>query len=321
MRVNLSNNLSNSLRRGFNVIGPVTPLPPSVSINERLSLDQFTVSDVTPAPFEEFDVAWAVSARAGNVDIADYQFRLKTHYEVLDHALAAQGTKSMAIHAQTLLSLQAKPIGSGGWNTLGQAISMHLDDATCVFREFPGSTMDDLFTTQVEQNLAATPELRLSRAGVQSTWHTTHVEYRIPMTIVLDNYFNGDLDVVWKVYFDVEYDSNQDCQLDVSIFSAEGANFSWYEDILSLGSSAVIAETIERLMPAIMRCIVRDAERAIAAGLCAYLDVGNFLDDHRLLSVRVLQLVNNNTLQFVLCDRPAVADDGVLAPDGGVVFG
>ncbi len=321
MRVNLSNNVSNSLRRRFNVIGPVTPLPPSVSINERLSLDQFTVSDVTPAPFEEFDVAWVVSARTGNVDIADYHFRLKTHYEVLDHALAARGAKKVAIRAQTLLSLQAKHIGSGSWNTLGQAISMHLDDATCVFREFPGSTLDDLFITQVEQNLAATPELRLSQAGVQSTWHATHVEYKIPMTIVLDNYFNGDLDVVWKVYFDVAYDSNEDCQLDVSIFSAQGANFSWYEDVLSLGSSAVIAETIERLMPAIMRCTAGDAERTIAAGLCAYLDVGDFLDDHRLLSVRVLQLVNNNTLQFVLCNRQAVLDDGVLAPDGGLVFG
>lgn len=74
-------------------------------------------------------------------------------------------------------------------------------------------------------------------------------------------------------------------------------------------------------MPAVMRSIFRDAERAIAAGLCAYLDVGNFLDDHRLLSVRVLPLGNLNTLQFVLCDRPEPADEGLLAPDGGVVIG
>ncbi len=220
-----------------------------------------------------------------------------------------------------MISLQAKPVGSGGWNTLGQTISMQLDDTTGVFREFPGSIMDDLFTTQVEQNLAATPELRLSGAGVQATWHSTHVEYKTPMTIVLNNYLNGDLDVVWKVYFDVEYDSNQECQLDVSIFSTEGANFSWYEDILSLGSSAIIAETNERLMSAIMRCIITDAERAIAAGLCAYLDLGNFLDDHRLLSVQVVPLGNNNTLRFVLCDRPAPAEEGPIAPVGGVVFG
>ncbi|WP_344137013.1 hypothetical protein [Pedococcus bigeumensis] len=291
-----------------------------MSINERLSLDQFTVSDASPAPFEEFQVTWAISAASANVDVADYQFRLRTHYQILDPGLPTQGTVNTAIRARTLLSLQAKHTGSGTWHTLGQAISMGLDESTCTFREFPGALLDELFSTQVEQHLAAAPELWLAGAGVQPSWHTTHVEYKIPITMVLDNYFNGDLDIVWKLHFGVEYDSRQECQLDVSISSAGAANFSWYEDLLSLGSSAIIAGTVERLMPAILRCVVRDAERAIASGLCAYLDVGNFLDEHRLLSVQILPSGNINTLRFVLCEPPVGPAERTLAPKRDVAF-
>ncbi len=321
MRINISNSLSNDLRRGGVIVGPSDP-PPPVDINDRLSLDQFSVSDTRPKPFEEFDVTWAISAR-NNANLADYEFRLKTHYDPMGDSIAPQGTQTFAIHTQTLLSLQAKRIGSGAWRTVGQAIAMQIDDSTCEHREFPGSLFDATIEQQVEAALADVAALRLTGSGIDVDWFTSHIAIKIPLEIVLNNFFNGNLSITLKIYFGVDYDSNQECNLDVTVFSSEDANFHWLEDIASLGHTATIAKTIEKLMPTIMAPIIARTERGILAGLCAYLDLGNYFDDHRLLSVRIVPNGNLNYLDFVFCEKIAepVQPGGPLAPDGGVVMG
>ena len=90
-----------------------------------------------------------------------------------------------------------------------------------------------------------------------------------------------------------------DCNLIVDLEASQDANFHWLEDILSVGHTATIAKTVERLVPYIMAPILSQAERAILEGFCVFIDLGSLLDTHTLFDVN---LQTPEHITFVLCD-------------------
>lgn len=304
MRVNISKISSKLSGRSNLFLNPVERPLPEFDINSILKIERFTVSNSRPFPFENFEVDWLVTAAKNDINIADYQFRIKSHYDILADNIGNQGQISISIYNQTLLRVQASFIGSYKWYTLGNPITMPIDVSNCEEKDFPGVLLDDSLSDTTIAELENIPALRL-RSGkeVEATWHNQYIEYKIPLEIVLNNFFNGDLDITWKVYFRIDYDSNSDCNLEVFISSNEDANFHWLEDLTTLGHTATIAATIERLMPTIMQPIISRAELAIANGLLTYLGLNNYFDTHKMMSVSIMPNLPFNHLKFMFCDK------------------
>ena len=180
---------------------------------------------------------------------------------------------------------------------------MLIDESTCEVKDIPGNLIDALFIDEIESNLTEIPQLRL-RSDVEAMWHTNPIRYKIPIEIVLDNFFNGDLDITLKVYFSVDYDYSSDCHLEVTVTESSDANFHWLEDVLTLGHTATIAATIERLLPVILKPITDRAERGLINGICAFLGLGNYFDTHQMLEVNIVPNNSFNYLNFVFCEKP-----------------
>lgn len=326
MRVNISKLRPGSdLLRSNNLLNSAGSNLPSADINKQLILERFSVSSTTPRPFEDFEVEWLVSPVTANVNLANYQFRIKTSTDILAQDISRQGQATIAIHKRTLLTVQARK-GLGTWKNLGDSIAMRIDDSNCEEKDIPGAWLDVSIANQLTAGLANISILRL-RSGkqIEPIWQNRYVEYKVPLEIVLPNFFNGDLDITWKLFFSIDYDDNSDCHLNVSITSSENADFASWQDFLSLGHTATIAATVERLLPAILKPVIAKAERAVVDELCFFLGSTQYFDTHHMLSVDIVPQNSFNHLHFIFCDKEvsetpktAIAFDMKSRPEQGL---
>ncbi|SHE57766.1 hypothetical protein SAMN05443144_10276 [Fodinibius roseus] len=277
--------------------------PPTIpDLRDKLEVAEFQISKSTVAPCEEIQANWGIQAKQNNVTLSDYQFRLRVHYADINNDIPARGSENFSVYKDTFLSLMAKHVNSGNiWSPIGEPLQITTEGENKI-REIPQSLLDNLAFNQINDQIDGIQYLRF-RSEIESTWFNNRIEYKLPLEIVINNFFNGDLDITLKLYIRAELDEDNETSLEVSITSDENANFHWLEDIISLGHSATVAKTIEKLLPVIMGYVTRDAERAVLQQVQSFLNIGGFLDDRRLMEVRIIPSGNLGYIQFIFCLR------------------
>lgn len=299
------------------VIGGIDP-PPPVDVNELFRLTQFEAAKTTIAPFENVAVSWSIEPVDGT-DPDDYAFDLVSPNGVV-HALdiPLQGAYSHEGHKTMLLMIAVRRRGRERLGLLDPTLQVQVDESDCLVRTIPAFLVDALVDAEVDALTGATPELRLrSGRSVESTWNFFRIGYDLPLEVVIDGFFNADLDVDLEFRFQVTHNGER-TDLDVTVGHDTDVDFSTLEDILSLGSGPVIAATAERILPLVLACEARQIEAQVARHLLDFIEPD--LDDHRLLAVRVYpdDHAGGPRLELILCPFP-LRTDGIDLIDSSVV--
>ncbi|SMO72782.1 hypothetical protein [Fodinibius sediminis] len=281
--------------------GVILPPPTIPDLREVLEVAEFEVSKSTVSPCEEIQANWEIRAKQNNVNLSDFQFRLRVHYANINNDIPARGSEDFSVFKDTSLSLLARRLNSGNlWSPIGEPRQIAVEGENQI-RDISQSVIDSLAFRQMNKEINGIRYLRF-RSDIESTWHNNRIEYKLPLEIVINNFFNGDLDITLELYIRAELDDDNETSLEVRIESDENANFHWLEDIISLGHSATVAKTIEKLLPVIMGYVTRDAERIFLQEIRKYL-TKDYLDDRRLMEVRITPSGNLGYIQFLFCLR------------------
>ena len=294
---------------GESILSPIDP-PPLLDINNFFILNIFRASKTTFSPFEELEIEWSISPINLSIDFADYEFTLNANDTILAESLDAFGVIPFSPHKNTLLRIRGRKRAGGSFTTLGDTISLTVDESKCMRLEVPSSVIDaevknafsDIANSsaviRLRKGVVNSNPFQIGELEVVSNWSLGSIEYYFPLEIVINNYFNGNLDVTLTITCQVNH-SDTDSEFDVTINHTSDVDFDSSEDILSLGSSAIIAETADRLLPLLLDCKLKSIELQIIRMVMTYLSP--FLDDHRLLAVRIIPLGNLSYIAFVLC--------------------
>lgn len=262
---------------------------------------EFEVSKTTFTPFEEIEVEWRIRSKRDDIQFEDYIFSLVATEGIIEEELDSRDKIFFNPHKNTLLRIRGrKRLQGRGTTTLGSGIALTVDESDCSVREISGSLFDFQVREQLSDFTSSTSSIRL-RDDVVAIWHSGYIEYKLPLELVLNNFFNGDLDIKVEIRFKVHHEGEQ-TDLEVNITHNSNANFHFLEDILSGGSSAIIAKTVNKMLPLVLNCELAKVEELIVRQLINFL--GSLLDTHRLLAVRVVPLGNLNHLSLVLCPLP-----------------
>lgn len=290
-------------------VAPVDPLrPPDVNDHFQLALE---TSATTITPFDAVEVDWVITEQ-GRVRAQDYVFDLVHTFGVLSQDVDTTGSLSFNPHRNTLLRVHGRRRGQGGPATLGTSVAITIDESSCQTLELPAILIDGLVKTRLTDLTSDTASLRLRKRVVSlnpvtrvemevgSTWKPGSITYDFPMEVVINNFFNADLDVDVTIKPIVHHDGN-DTDLEVTITHNSDVDFDTFEDIASLGHSATAAKTADKLLPLVIAAAAREAERELVRQVLAYLRPR--LETHRLLAVRVVPNGNLSYLSLVLCPR------------------
>lgn len=294
------------------VVDPIDPLDP----NELFELVVLTASTTDPVPFQPVEVTWRIQPARDDLDPADYVFSLVSPNGIA-HArdIGRSGTHTLEFHATALVMVAVRHRGGGDLGRLRPNLQIRIDESGCTVRPIDALILDALVSAAVADLTAGSPELRL-RGGkpVKATWTPGRVRYDLPLEVVINNFFNADLDVRLDLRFVVTHDG-PDTELEVDVRHDSDLDFHWLEDVLSLGSSSVVAKTANRLIPIIMACESRHIERDVLRQLLAFLagDLANL----RLLAARVFGDDHSGgpRLEFILCPPPPPDGPGRVLTD------
>lgn len=307
---------------------PVDPIPPK-DIDDSFALDVFSTSKTTFTPFEEVEIEWLIKAKDPDTDFSDYIFTLNASDTILADELEASGRKTFSPNKNTLLTIWGRRRSGGGKSSFEKKVALTVDESDCLTIAIYKPLIDDEVKNKLSNFTSETAEIRLRKKPilvnqnpkqyilkdmeVTSTWNHFSIEYFFPLEIVINNFFNADLDVTLDISLKVEH-NNSDTVLDVNINHSSDADFSTGEDIFSIGIASAVAKTIDKLLPLILDCELDHLEQTIVRTILGFLNP--HLDTHRLLDIRIVVSSQSLTgLYFVLCPLPVEPEpDGPLAP-------
>lgn len=289
------------------ILTPVDP-PPPINIGDLFELTSFRAQKVRSSPidnslspFEEVRAEWIIVPKDPSTQFDNFVFSLVTTEEVLEHDINNVGSFTFAPYQSTMLSIRGRRRSGGITGVFDQKIFLTIDDSSCRREEILGFTMDSLVSNALTNLTDDTQELRL-RGDIKPKWTIEYIEYDIPLEIVLNNFFNGNLDVSIKLFFDVHHDG-ENSDLEVRIEHSSNVNFHWLEDTLSVGSASIIARTANRLIPIILDCEMSRQETQIVRQIIGV--IRRRLNTHRLLDVNIVPPeVGAKRLEIILCRFP-----------------
>lgn len=290
---------------GGGIFDPIDP-PPPPNIDDFFQLDLLSASKTSFAPFEEIEIEWAISSKDPDTRFSDFAFSLVDTYGVLVDDLEPTGSTTFTPHRNTLVRVRGRRLGGTAPTTLGQGLALSVDEDNCVRVEIPHQLIDDPIFQHLEQLTSDTAEIRLRSKPEEpvATYTPGLISYDFPLEIIINNFFNADLDVTLEIRFTVDIDASGS-ELDVTVSHASDVDFSTFEDIASLGATSKIAEAIEKVLPLIFECQTREMERVIIHSLLSHPGVRRALNEgKRLLAVRVVPLGNFDHLVVILCAPP-----------------
>lgn len=313
------------------IVTPIDP-PPPLDINEFFELRSLGASATDVVPFANVDVAWSIAAREG-VAFQDFVFDLVTYGEDPVTDIGPNGQVRLAPYRSTLVRVVGRRRGSGDRSTLGEGLVIAVDESQCETVEISSAYVNAQVIDRLTRLTSDTAELRLRRRTVprrppatgfhevelevEPTWELGVVRYFFPLEVVINNFFNADLDVTIWIRFSVHHQGD-DTDVEVRIEHSSEVDFDTVENILSLGHAGTAAKTANRLIPLVLACEARVLERDILREVLGFL--GPRLDTHRLLAIRVVPLENFSYLAIVLCPLPDEPDwPGPVVVDPTVV--
>ena len=324
------------------VFVPGDPLPPTISTSDLFEVELFEAADNPGLPMRENTLSWRVVAKDASTNMDDYEFRMTVFGHFTLWPVEPEGTTSFRQNRDTLALLWVRK-GGGSWVSFDTAVTLPLDKSACVDVEILGLLLQGTVFEQINRILNAEDTLRYRRVvvpkdpnqpnnGLKKTvqlepsvdWSVQRVKFTLPLEIVLDNFFNGDLDVTMEVRFDVDV-TGPESAVDVQVSFTADTNFSGGEDVLSLGHTATIAAVLDRMIPPLLKCKSPRIEAEILRGLLN-LEVRSVVDDMPGGDIFKVSIVDGgddewrHAIRVTICPRAVEEDGGVIEP-GPVIGG
>lgn len=285
------------------VLAPIDP-PPVSEIDDLFELVRFDASPRTFTPFHDVVVSWEIVPRTDDVGFEDYVFSLvTTEGTAVEELESATGSAVLHPTRNTLVRIRGRRRLQGrGVTTLGQGLALTADTSDCITREIPSFLLDALFAQRVADLTSSTASLRTrGNEEVVADWGERRIRYRLPLELVLNNFFNGDVDITLELTFRVHHDDDES-ELEVTIDHDSDANFHFLEDIASVGTSAIVAKTLRKMLPLLLDCITSKVEEIVVRQMVTF--IRPLLSTHRLLMVDIVPAGNLSYLSLVLCPLP-----------------
>jgi hypothetical protein len=336
---------SSSRAGGGEVLVPGDPVPP-LDLDDFFVVDSFETDKTEGVPFSKVKVNWNIEPKNVEVRVEDFEFRLVAPPQVKINEITARGDHTFTLLRTTSLRLEGRRNGSP-FMQLGSSITVSVDESNCRHITLPGNWIDQGVFDELEQLNSDTAQLRLRSVSVpadpekpdaprervqlqpNSEWDFERITYYFPLEIVTPNFFNADLDVWMEVGIVVTHDEDTDEERDVNddgfgstvdirIEFDLDVDYSPLEDVLSVltvGSTPVVAKTIEALLPLVLECEKRNVEEMTAERLLKNEFVDNALQNGRLFDIRIVPQNSYNHIEIVICEEPSKPE----APSGGVV--
>lgn len=299
MRVAISDNF----KPGQPIVFPNDPVPLE-DIDTLFSVEVFEASSLTPKPFTAVRFSWRISASANNNDPLDFEFRVvevagRFLREILFHDIDLIDNGDWALPRSADIQILGRRRIGGQWTRLGPVISLTLDDADCRTQIVDRLLLDAILLSQFQNEVLSDPRLRLRREyrladpgrpdlgyeeitlEPRASWPGGFIRYEFPLEIVLENFFNMDLDLSLEIRLRVA-NTGSESILEVEAAMDSDADFSTFEDIASLGSATIIARTVDKMMPLVLDARQRDVEEGVATAL-----LGLVRQSERLLSIDI----------------------------------
>lgn len=295
MKIKISPELSSD-----RVIIDVPPVIPDLS--DKIEVIKFQIPNTSISPCEEVQVEWTIRAKKDNINLDDYQFRLRVGYAEINSDISAEGSESFSVYKDTTLSLSARNKESDApWSPIGNPLPIYIDGEN-EKKQIPQILFDALAFEHINREISGIKHIEF-RSDIKSNWTYNYIEYTLPLELKIPNFFNGNLDIKLRLFIKTEFDSGGDTSLEVSIESSENLKFDIVEDIFSFGHTSTIEKTVEKLLPIIMNFITSNAEKVIIRQLLNFLNIDNYLEDRRLMEVNIIPGGEFGHIQFLFCSQ------------------
>lgn len=296
--------INDTFNPGQPIFFPTDPFPLE-DIDTLFSVDLFQASTITPKPFNAVRFSWRIStSRTNNNAPDDFEFRVvevagRFLREILFHDIELIDDGDWVLPRTADIQILGRRKVRGSWTRLGPVVSLTVDDADCRTQVVDRLLLDPILLGRFQDEVLSDPRLRLRRETrprdpnlpqlgyeeitlePRSSWPGGVIRYDFPLEVVLNNFFNMDLDLSLEIRLRVANKATESI-LEVEAKMDSDADFSTFEDIVSLGSATVVARTVDRMMPLVLDARKRDVEEGVATAL-----LGLVRQSERLLSVDI----------------------------------
>ena len=296
----------------FSPLDPVPGEPPGDrdTINDFFQLTDLRSSQTTYQPFASVEIDWNITD-AGIIAFPNYRFGLfasppeRPLHSDLEETIPTggvhiagsySGSVRSTLFRETTMWIMGTPRGGNAWQTLGSPMNVSPDTSGCTVLPIPGTFIDAAVTEEVTHLTSETASVVL-RGEVTPTWIPSYISYSIPLRLVLNGFFNADIDLVIRVGFDVIHHPAVS-DIDVSIGYDFDVVFGTWEHIGGLGVTGRIEEAIEGILPLILECVKSSGERQL---MDAILDRIEGRANERLLQIRIVDDLNDQKVEIVTC--------------------
>lgn len=319
------------------VFDPIDP-PPLLDIDDLFTLDKLAASKTTFTPFEEIEITWAISPKDSETSFDDFAFSLVTQDGDLVNPIGPSGSHRFNPQKNTLVRVRGRKLGGAKPTTLGSGLALSADESGCTTVDILQAVFDAILFDRFNRITAANAELRLRRVPdpdtppgqlptgtielqPESEWTRESADYYFPLEIVINNFPNANLDLHLSIFFNVHHESG-DSEFEVRVTHKSDTDFSAFEDVITLGSAAVVSRTLDKVLPLVFECERRHIEPAILQSILGLGGVRDALEANRLLAARIIpgEDAFTTTLTLVFCPFPGAPSIGrPSAPPGGVI--
>ncbi|MEO0983573.1 MAG: hypothetical protein AAFX03_13085 [Pseudomonadota bacterium] len=286
------------------------------NINDFFQLDRFEVAPLDPEPFDTVRIEWAISPLSASVDVSDFTFDLLGLGNEARENIPLTGS---AIYRPVMSSgVRINGRRSGGARSpLGDIKLVQLNKSNCLRLEFPTEIFDSVLSDELDALQADFPELR-QRGAFESVVGSDFIQYRIPLKLVIDGFFDADLNVEIRARVLLAHFEDR-AEMDLVLSQSSDAIFSTAEDIFSFGQTGKVEKLIERIVPLLLRPKLRDIERSALAMLFEIPSVRQARESGmRLLNFEFFSLPAGDSFAITFCPAPETSDTP-LNPGGVVV--
>jgi hypothetical protein len=155
----------------------------------------------------------------------------------------------------------------------------------------------------------------------ESEWTRESANYYFPLEILISTFPDASLDLHLSVFFNVRHETG-DSELEVRVTHESDADFTAFEDVITLGNAAAVARTLDKVLPLVFECERGHIEAAILQSILGLGGVRDALQSNRLLAARLIvdDDPRTNRLALVFCPLPGRPGIGTRpAPPGGVI--
>jgi hypothetical protein len=250
-----------------------------------VNLKSFEVSPQTIEPFEEAQLSWVVTV-SGPKDKVTVQ---------LNGATVAP-TGSATVNPVNTQQYELKALALGASKSLGR-VTIVVNHDNC----FQGSILESQIQSAVQDQLQSIiqPGAEIQfRDPARVTVHFGRIDMHLPLKIIINNFFDADLDMTLK--FSLGLTSSRTVRARLTDVDAD-AKFALGQHLVSLGSASLIQAIVQVMARAFVRSFLGPALAADLAGsLQELIDFFCGLAGHkgdRLVSISA----SDGLFQFVCC--------------------